>query len=329
MKIVSDLEANDISIPELTKMIYKARQNSELRDNDRSIESIEKGLPDFLKNYKSIIARSEETNELIGWLGVSFGFIDERAVIAGGWMPIVLPIPGQEENAIASELIQAAKKLVGKYRKELLNVYFPRYTAELAPFFRKTREWYLSQGIEPMAEHIYMECELLGRDMTDPELPEGYTVSPLTSTDIDDLYNCYYETMITGNDRIFLAEREEHRRHFFIVLYDRNEPGINEEASLALVKDGDIVGYCQVHSGWGMKGQEELSFGIHPDHRRKGLGKSLLTMSMNRVAKQGKNMCLEVDTENPVAIHLYESLGFKEAARLGSCTWRAKVTIER
>jgi len=326
MIIEFDLEASDINIPELAGMVFKARQNSELKNDERTVEGVEKALQGSLKHYQHVIARSDETGELIGWLGVSFVFMKDRAIIAGDWMPVILPVLGYEEKEIASALIQAAKKLVEKYNKDTLNVFFPRHGAGLAPFFRKTREWYLSQGINLLAEHVYMECDLAspGRDTTDPELPEGYEVISLVTTDADDLYRCYYETMMAGKDRIFLAENKEGSRHFFAAVHGRDKVGLNEEASLALVKDGKIVGYCQIRPEGGMERQEELTFGIHPDHRRKGLGRSLLEMSLNRAAKQGKNMCLEVDASNDVAIHLYTRSGFKEVARLGSCVWKTK-----
>jgi ribosomal-protein-alanine N-acetyltransferase len=53
---------------------------------------------------------------------------------------------------------------------------------------------------------------------------------------------------------------------------------------------------------------------VHPAHRRKGIGTSLLTFVMKAGAKLGaRRASLEVRRSNEVARHMYERLGFSAA----------------
>lgn len=58
---------------------------------------------------------------------------------------------------------------------------------------------------------------------------------------------------------------------------------------------------------------ELLTIAVHPDHRRTGLGKSLLTQSMSKAADQGAfELFLEVAADNKAALALYQSTGFAQ-----------------
>jgi ribosomal protein S18 acetylase RimI-like enzyme len=57
--------------------------------------------------------------------------------------------------------------------------------------------------------------------------------------------------------------------------------------------------------------------GVHPDFHRRGLGKYLLFEGLRRLRAEGMtaaSVCAESD--NPAAIHLYESAGFQKVKRL-------------
>ena len=62
--------------------------------------------------------------------------------------------------------------------------------------------------------------------------------------------------------------------------------------------------------------------GTHPDFRRRGLARLLMTSSIVRAAQNGmKDLILEVDIENHHAIALYEQLGFKQTKGSISHVW--------
>jgi len=51
---------------------------------------------------------------------------------------------------------------------------------------------------------------------------------------------------------------------------------------------------------------------VHPDHRRKGIARSLVTASLNRIRElKGRWAVLQVEEENQGAIGLYKELGFE------------------
>ncbi len=55
-----------------------------------------------------------------------------------------------------------------------------------------------------------------------------------------------------------------------------------------------------------------LTFAVHPDFRRKGIGRQLLAYGMAEAQRRkAENMFLEVAEENQPAIHLYTNFNFK------------------
>ena len=53
------------------------------------------------------------------------------------------------------------------------------------------------------------------------------------------------------------------------------------------------------------------SFNVHPEHRRKGIGSSLMDTALDKLEKKGyKNITLEVGINNTIARNLYQSKGF-------------------
>lgn len=62
---------------------------------------------------------------------------------------------------------------------------------------------------------------------------------------------------------------------------------------------------------------------VHPNHRRKGIAKALTTHALGYLRRQNVgHVWLQVRDDNPPAINLYRSLGFKD--RAVRTTWRIK-----
>ena len=89
-----------------------------------------------------------------------------------------------------------------------------------------------------------------------------------------------------------------------------------EDIILALDRD-QVIGYCWTESECGLepstgvpKGRVYM-LGVDKQYRGKGLGRQLLTMGLAHLKKQGRELIeITVDTQNMVAIALYNSLGF-------------------
>jgi ribosomal-protein-alanine N-acetyltransferase len=81
---------------------------------------------------------------------------------------------------------------------------------------------------------------------------------------------------------------------------------------LAKETGGGVLGFC---SFWRVLDEMHINnLAVHPAHRRKGIGTSLLTFVMKAGAKLGaRRASLEVRRSNEVARHMYERLGFSAA----------------
>jgi mycothiol synthase len=89
-----------------------------------------------------------------------------------------------------------------------------------------------------------------------------------------------------------------------------------QDVILALDK-GNVIGYCWAESECGLEpstGRPRgriYMLGVDSRYRGRGLGKKLLRMGLLHLKKQGSELIeITVDTQNTVAIALYESLGF-------------------
>jgi RimJ/RimL family protein N-acetyltransferase len=75
-----------------------------------------------------------------------------------------------------------------------------------------------------------------------------------------------------------------------------------------------IVGYCMVHGNPRprYRGMRELMIYLHQDFQDKGLGTAMTSMAVRLAREQGVHrLSLEVVSDNKIAIHVYEKVGFK------------------
>ena len=83
---------------------------------------------------------------------------------------------------------------------------------------------------------------------------------------------------------------------------------------LVAVEGDDVIGYVgsQTVLGW----SDMMNVAVHPDHRRKGVGESLV-IALEEALKAQESTCLtlEVRGSNDPAKTLYEKLGFAEVGR--------------
>ena len=88
---------------------------------------------------------------------------------------------------------------------------------------------------------------------------------------------------------------------------------LDNPLSLWLVAlDGETVaGYVGSQSV--LDGADMMNVAVHPDYRRKGIARELVTGLMNALVEKGvKSLALEVRVSNAPAIALYEQLGFRQ-----------------
>lgn len=85
-----------------------------------------------------------------------------------------------------------------------------------------------------------------------------------------------------------------------------------ETIYLVAEEDGRIVGHCGVTD---IVGDGEITnVAVHPDYRRRGIGRELLAALLAEGEKAGITaFTLEVRAGNRAAVHLYEKAGFVSA----------------
>jgi ribosomal protein S18 acetylase RimI-like enzyme len=91
--------------------------------------------------------------------------------------------------------------------------------------------------------------------------------------------------------------------------------------SKVLILEGKIIGVCF----WTMQGTTGYipEIAIHPDHKRKGLGRYILIASMKTLIDEADDLTgfrLDVTLDNP-ARKLYESVGFKDDVHYSMFSW--------
>jgi len=116
-------------------------------------------------------------------------------------------------------------------------------------------------------------------------------------------------------------------RHIRRVAEDRSLlhwiQGASERVSVPLhgyvwVEEGRIVGNLSLVPFWKGKGWVYLiaNVAVHPDFRKQGIGHKITQVALEHVRSHGAQAAwLQVRDDNPVAYHLYRSLGFVERAR--------------
>jgi mycothiol synthase len=92
---------------------------------------------------------------------------------------------------------------------------------------------------------------------------------------------------------------------------------VPEHEIFVMSPDGRVAAYCIVWTDELNKLGHFEPVGTHPDFQRKGLGRSLLLHSLNRLKSEGMteaDVCTYYDNEP--AIRLYESVGFRIVKKL-------------
>jgi len=109
---------------------------------------------------------------------------------------------------------------------------------------------------------------------------------------------------------------ENYTDFFFIDLYRRFP-----ETFIVAEQGGEVVGYimCRIETGLSYNGLSGLikkghvvSVAVMPEHRRKGVGETIVTKAIGAMKLYNAKQCyLEVRVTNDPAIKLYKKLGFE------------------
>lgn len=123
--------------------------------------------------------------------------------------------------------------------------------------------------------------------------------------------------ILSDIDSVVLIDRNSFSMPWSEQFY-RSELNDNSAAYLYVIETLESVQHVVGYLGfWFIVDEAHIStFAVHPMHRRKGYGRSLLAYALTRAARLGAEIVsLEVRSSNLAAVKIYESFGFAITAR--------------
>ena len=237
----------------------------------------------------------------------------------GRWQPFISSRTNKREIArfLISNIIDYAKS----NDITRIEVAFGEISEENLDTFSKRISWYEAEGWKKLEDTNFMVSNPVEFEQEEVQSPNGFDLHPLLEFDNDTIFECYHEAFTTGDARWIFDMTEEQRRQEFEKIFDRSHQ-INEDASFVILSEGSIAGFILIVTR--SDEEEHLeSIGIHPKFRGKGLGKTLLSKSIQVLRNQeAQNFTLGVDPVNTPAVGLYEQFGFETTSRIARYSWK-------
>lgn len=149
----------------------------------------------------------------------------------------------------------------------------------------------------------------LEHDLPQPILPDGYMLRPIEET------NAF--SRATAQHAAFHSVKPL-QDYFQIYRNFMTSPGYPKGCDFAIIApDGRAAAFCIVWSD-PVNGIGQIEpVGTHPDFQRKGLGRAVMLAGMRHLQSLGmRSVRICVLTDNPAAVKLYESVGFRTVNKL-------------
>ncbi len=115
---------------------------------------------------------------------------------------------------------------------------------------------------------------------------------------------------------------DEEMKDYFNTQIIKNHFPLIEDASVALLKNNQVIAFAFVHQSHGDKNGQLWIMGVRPNFRRQGFGKGMLNHIKTTLIKQGfVSTSLNVDISNTSAYNLYLSQGYVKDWTLVNFAW--------
>lgn len=311
---------NEVNVHELAQVAVTLWQA------EKSILTVER-LTNWLNRleYKfpplAVLVHSE--NNLVGWLL----FYIQNSVEAeiNPWAlnghPFVSP---DNKEELAAKLIEQAINLAK--REGLTRVEINYYAEEGEQANQKYKAFYESLGMALIEKNVHMRTELSNQDLEAVEIEflPGSEIKPIREVDEEEFFQCFYQTFRDSEDHWLTDKSDDEIYDYFNDLIRENPFSLIENASIALLENNHIIAFTVVRQSHGDDNGQLWVMGVHPKHRRKGFGRSLILFVKKVLAEQGfRTMSLNVDLANKPAYQLYQKEGFKPEWCKINHAWRA------
>lgn len=155
---------------------------------------------------------------------------------------------------------------------------------------------------------LAMRCPL-ERELPQPILPQGYTLRPVEETDTVSRAAAQHAAFRSGTP---LQEYLHKYGHFMASL------GYPKGCDWAVISpDGRVAAFCIAWPDAVSRIGQIEPVGTHPDLQRRGLGRAVMLAGMRHMQGLGMRSARTcVLADNPPALRLYESVGFRTVNRL-------------
>jgi mycothiol synthase len=172
------------------------------------------------------------------------------------------------------------------------------------------RSWLEQNGFTPNEHHfVYFQRSLAGR-LDCPPLPEGFHIRSSRGPE-DARLRSLASHAAFGSRKAFEEYWPRTLRFMQSPVY------VPEHEIFVIAPNGQVAAYCIIWTDQQNKLGHFEPVGTHPDFQRKGLAKIMLLEAMRRLKAEGMSdadVCTNYD--NPPAIGLYESVGFRKVKKL-------------
>jgi len=314
---IKALERSEVDSQKLAELTHIAMERSNLLAEDVTEETILRNISKRITNHcYDLIFIAEDNGKIVGFLA----FYERQAWMLEiahiwNWHPVVLP--NENENEIASELIQKALSHLKEIGLRKVTVDFPQVKEDTQSYFNKYLDWYSQAGISEILEENFYKKSIIEEDF-EISVPDEYSLGYVSETDLDDLFNCWVAAFSSSQDKFFQSLDAEGRREFFFDRWSREKPLI-QEASLTLLHKDKLIGFIRILPLYEPTDGCLSGIGVLPEYRRKGLAQELLKVSIMKLKESNfQTISFFVSTANSAAISFYEKLGFESKHKIAS-----------
>lgn len=160
-----------------------------------------------------------------------------------------------------------------------------------------------------------MEFDFNERTLAEPVLPEGYVFSPWSVDDLDRHAQAKFHSFHDELDALVfpcLGTFTGCQRLMIEIASQRNFLPeatwlVSQEGQQQVVDCGTIQGMKNSSDAGSVQ-----NIGVIPEHRSLGIGRALVLKALQGFKSTGlRRVYLEATAENPVAVELYRSIGFR------------------
>ncbi|MGY5877082.1 MAG: GNAT family N-acetyltransferase [Candidatus Thorarchaeota archaeon] len=282
------------------------------------IEDVKAHLININERFPSdfVIEARDDDDELVGWL--SFEKTTDTMGEIGRWQPHILDMADRED--VFRSLLHLLTNLAESLGTIRIEVGYGEVSEKNIDEYNERAEWLESEGFLKLEDNLFLDCSLSQCDLVERPLQDDIEFQFMSKMEVENLFQCYKESFSVSEHRQFFDYTTEQIREAYDDFFDLTK-SFNDEASLVLVKDGQVIGFSLVRP---RQEEEHLDmFGIHPNYRRRDLAKALILKSMKTVLDQGTDrMSIGVDAVNEPAVKLYEKVGFILVSRMIVHSWK-------